>query len=523
MYTKKKLNILKSDNILSSILFLIALFVNQYYAGKGVFPVDSFFHFDPGYRILNGEYPVKDYWVVHGIFVDYLQSVFFYLFGVSWKSYVFHASVFNGALTAATYFIFRNFKLSKIYSSIYSFLFCILAYTSSGTPFLDHHSVFFSLLGIYSLILAIDKKKNLYWALLPVFLGCAFLSKQVPSSYVIVSVSFILFIYILKKKEFNPLKYVFIGSLFFILIIFLLGSIQGISLDLFLVQYIYFPSSIGLERFTDYKLTFKGIISHYKFIYLALLPIIYLNIKKIIKNISYVKEKKFYIFLILTMLTLSLIFHQILTKNQIFIFFLIPILTGFSHIYFKDTKIKNNNKNKIFIFIVIVCFLITFKYHLRFNENRKFHELSNVNFNSSVDATEIDKRLFGLNWISPVNKNPKVEISLANLAKKILKEEKKNKMVITDYQFFSALLGQQLNSPSRSFDTISYPGKNNKYFERYKSFLLNKVKKNNVEVIYLINFDLADENHILYDFINKNCLEKEIVSKQLKRFVLKKC
>ena len=88
------------------------------------------------------------------------QAVFFFLFGVSWKRYVFHASLFNGLLTVATYFIFRNFKLNKRYSLIYSFFFSVLAYTSSGTPFLDHHSAFFSLLGIYCLILAIKNEEK---------------------------------------------------------------------------------------------------------------------------------------------------------------------------------------------------------------------------------------------------------------------------------------------------------------------------------------------------------------------------
>ena len=160
MFLKKVNDFITNDKFLSIFLFIVALLINQHYASRGIFPMDGFAHFDPGYRILNGEYPVKDYWVIHGIIIDYIQAVFFFLFGVSWKSYVFHASLFNGLLTVATYFIFRNFKLNKRYSLIYSFFFSLLAYTSSGTPFLDHHSVFFSLLGIYCLILAIDREKN---------------------------------------------------------------------------------------------------------------------------------------------------------------------------------------------------------------------------------------------------------------------------------------------------------------------------------------------------------------------------
>ena len=521
MFLKKVNDFITKDKFLSIFLFIVAILINQHYASRGIFPMDGFAHFDPGYRILNGEYPVRDYWVIHGIIIDYIQAAFFFLFGVSWKSYVFHASLFNGLLTVATYFIFRNFKLNKHYSLIYSFFFSVLAYTSSGTPFLDHHSAFFSLLGIYCLILAIDREKNLYWILLPIFFGLAFLSKQVPSSYVILSTFFVLFIYVVFKKKFYCLKYILISSAIFIIIILIFGNIQGISLDSFLIQIIYFPQSVGSERFADYKLTFKGIVGHYKFIYLAILPMFYLNVKKIINDYSYINQKDFYFFLALTLLMLSLIFHQFLTKNQIFIFFLIPILAGFSQIYLKNIKLKH--KSKIFIAIVLICFFSTMKYHLRFNENRKFHDLSHVDFSSSINAAIIDEKLSGLNWISPFNKNPNEEIDLAKFAKKVLKEDKRNKMVITDFVFFSAILDEKLNSPSRSYDTISYPGKKNKYFKKYKVFLLNSIKEKNIEVIYMINFDNADENLILYDFIDKNCLEREIISQQLKKFKLKKC
>ena len=196
-------------------------------------------------------------------------------------------------------------------------------------------------------------------------------------------------------------------------------------------------------------------------------------------------------------------------------------MAGFSQIYLKNIKLKH--KSKIFVAIALICFFSTIKYHLRFNENRKFHELSNVNFKSSIDAKLIDEKLSGLNWISPFKKNPKEEIDLAKLTKKVLKEERRNKMVITDFQFFSAILDENLNSPSRTFDDISYPKKKNKYYEKYKIFLINKIKKNNIEVIYIVNLDIADEKLILHDYIGANCLKKKIISKELKKFELKKC
>ena len=92
MLIKKNNNIFLNDKFFIICLFLISIFINQYYGNKGIFPMDGFIHFDPAYRILNGEFPLRDYWVAHGIFIDYLQSLFFLFFGVSWKSYVFHAS-----------------------------------------------------------------------------------------------------------------------------------------------------------------------------------------------------------------------------------------------------------------------------------------------------------------------------------------------------------------------------------------------------------------------------------------------
>ena len=58
---------------------------------------------------------------------------------------------------------------------------------------------------------------------------------------------------------------------------------------------------------------------------------------------------------------------------------------------------------------------MVFKYHLRFNENRKFHELVNVNFELSIDAQKIHRKLSRLNWITPEFKeNPGEEINMIN-------------------------------------------------------------------------------------------------------------
>ena len=230
---------ISKEKIFITILILFSLLINQYYGNRGLFPVDSFAHFDTGFRILLGEYPFKNYWIISGPFIDYIQAILFYLFGVSWQSYVLHASLINAVLSVATFIVFRNFNLNIYYSFIYSLLFSILAYPTSGTPFADHHSAFFSLLGIYSLILGIKSEKKLYWILLPIFFGFAFLSKQVPSSYVIISVILILIIFSLAQKKYYWMKYSFLSSILFILS---LSTLPQASLVIFsdLVFFLFF-------------------------------------------------------------------------------------------------------------------------------------------------------------------------------------------------------------------------------------------------------------------------------------------
>ena len=79
---------LNRENLFLAFLFLFSLLINQYYGNRGIFPEDSFAHFDTGFRILLGEYPFRDYWVVSGPFVDYLQAIFFYKLNFFFRNFI---------------------------------------------------------------------------------------------------------------------------------------------------------------------------------------------------------------------------------------------------------------------------------------------------------------------------------------------------------------------------------------------------------------------------------------------------
>ena len=80
------------------LIIIVSIGVNQYLGNIGIFPIDSFFPFNASYEMLNGVYPFKDYWTITGPFIDVVQAILFKFFGVSWTTYVLHASIMNSIL-----------------------------------------------------------------------------------------------------------------------------------------------------------------------------------------------------------------------------------------------------------------------------------------------------------------------------------------------------------------------------------------------------------------------------------------
>ena len=144
-------------------LIIFSFFINQYYGNLGLNPLDSFFSFNSGFDILNGFFPFKDYWTITGPFIDVVQALFFKLFGVSWFSYVLHASIFNFIFTFFFFFVLRKFKLDLNYCFLYSLFLSFLAYPSSGTPYVDHQSSYLSSMAVMCFILALNTKSKIWW------------------------------------------------------------------------------------------------------------------------------------------------------------------------------------------------------------------------------------------------------------------------------------------------------------------------------------------------------------------------
>ena len=229
-----------------------------------------------------------------------------------------------------------------------------------------------------------------------------------------------------------------------------------------------------------------------------------------LKKINLKKKTSFSVEIVSLMILLafafSLIFHQIMSKNQIFIYFLIPIFFG----YLDSTlnELKGNSKKFISLFLIIFLTFITLKYHFRYNEPRKFHELATVNLDDAIKANLMHESLNNLSWINPLFKgNANDEISILRIAKKKFDNLKKNEiMLITHYQFLQSITKKKLNYPNRTYTTdgVSMPHRKNENYKSYKNFLINKIKKEQVSEIYFFKHE-SISNKVVTDYIDKKC------------------
>ncbi len=507
--------------IYSFLLILISFSVNQYYAFSGVLPVDSFSTFNAGYDILNGSLPFKDFWTIKGPVLDIIQALYFKIFGVSWVSYAFHSSSFNSIFALATFFTLRRFELDTKYAFFYSSLSSILMYPTYGIPFTDHHVAIFSILAVYSLCLAIKLNQNIYWTLIPIFLFLGFFTKQTPAGYFGILISFISILYLFKNFRLNIIFIGLISSLILILIFFLLLFIYEIPLKSFFIQYLLFPISLGETRI-EWLLPFEfqRFVFRHKLIYLALSVPIYLLFKSIFQNILSILDKDNLIFLLLFGTLLIFITHQLMTINGLFIFFLIPVFAGFSHKFSEKFK-----KKKLFLsFFIILSLVSTIYYHQKYVSKRDTLLLRDVNLKNTVDSSAIDKKLKGLKWIThhyPNNPNDEIKELIETVSE--IKKDTRKKMLVTDYQFISVILGINDNSAARIWWRHHiYPEPNKLYFEEWKNFLINKILKEKIEVIYTIK-PLEGEENIFEGLIKSNCYSTNKINEILIEQKLNDC
>ena len=503
-------------------IFFIGSFsflINYHYGFIGLMPMDNTVLYNGGYRVLNGYVPFTDYWLVTGPLLDYLNALFFSILGVSWKTFIIHSSLINLLFGLASYFLFIQLELSKKFSIFYSILMSVLFYPVVGTPFVDHHSTFFLIIAFYIFIFSVYKKNYFSLIFIPLFFCLSFLSKQTPAAYGLLTIlPLISLLCFLDKKN---IKKILINLLFgsaislFLLVIFIFFT--NIDISNFVEQYIFFAGSIGEYRLSNYDLNILDILNKFKFIFfyifILIIITIYLSYKKKING------NNLLVLIASLAISLILIFHQFLTLNQNFIFFIIPFLCGITHIYY----LKILKKKYLLIVLISVCIFSVSKYHLRFNEDRKFNELEGVDLSKAIDAKVLSNEFKGLQWITyRYPDDPNRELNNLKQIIKILKNDSSKRMLITDYQFLSPTLNTYDFSPNQwHHPTVSFPLNDQKYFKKYKNFFIKNLKNNNIDFIYETT---ENDKSITELVINKDCLKKVRASEMLLKIeLLKNC
>ena len=511
------------------VLSIFSITINIHYGNIGVFPLDTFAFFDTAYSILLNKHPFRDIWITTGPFVDYLQAFFFKLFGINWFSYLLHASFFNFLITITIFFTLKRLGLNSYYSFFYSLSVATLCYPVAGTPFAYQHSFILSIISLMIMFISIKTKSNFFWFLLPTTMLLAFLSMHVPSAYVIFVLIISIIIYFIFNYNFSKILSFLLGSMSILIITIIFFIYFEIPFLKFIQQYILFPLSMGEHRISnpDYayslgaNLTFRRIVGHFKFIHIFLFFIIG-SLIFILKNKrqNFNKKEDLIIYTSMIAVTCLIIFHQLITANQTFIFSIIPILAGLSHILME----KYISRKKIYgLIILLLIVFVTIKYHTEYNVKRKFMDLQNVNLDEAVNANLLDEKFQKLKWITPFfSGTPENEINLLKDTVKIIKNDNRKKMVITPYQFFSVILEEDLNIPNRWYghENASYPGENHKYYKFYKKHFENNIKKNNIQIIYTVGSPKIEEFPV---HVNNICFTKVKINAITLGHELKEC
>ena len=506
---------------------LYAGYINWVSGNIGVMPIDTFGFFDTGFSILKDKFPIRDFWIFTGITVDYLQAFFFIIFGKEWSSYIIHASIINIIASLSFFLFLDNFKINKAYQFIFSISFATLCYPVSGTPFAYLHSFVFSLILIFTFCSAIINDNKLLWFLIPTISLFAFFSMQTPSFYIITIIIFFILFFLLKEKKTSRLKYLILGTFFAFTLILIFFISTKTPLKNFIYQYFLFPLTIGSDRLTSEstayvslldQLNLKRIIGDFKFIHIFLIPLILFTFlrKKILDN------KQILINIVFITCAIIFIFNQLITANQIYIFSLIPILGSILLVNLQ----KEKNFKTLSLILITILALSTYKFHIRYNLEKKFHDLENVDKKQSIKAEVIDNKLKYLNWVSPVFESPQEEVDLIKTAISVISNDSRKKIVITHYQFLSLVLDEDLNILNRWYlwDNNTHPTENHKYFDFYKKFTTKNFEQNEISVIYLLGSD--DEipfSKIKNYFIDKCFKNITIIDKRFSAHELKKC
>ena len=97
---------------------------------------------------------------------------------------------------------------------------------------------------------------------------------------------------------------------------------------------------------------------------------------------------------------------------------------------------------------------------------------------------------------------------------------------MTNHNFISSISPKKIYTISRTYDSISFPSKNNVYFEKFKSFLQEQINLKNLQQIFIFipdsELQFSLERYVL-EYFDPNCLQISKSDKYLAKIDLINC
>lgn len=232
------------------VIFVFGVAFNQYYGYLGYMPLDQSIVYNGGWRILNGQIPYVDFWVPYGLTPILIQAAIFRSIGVTWTNYVLHASLLNAFFATCVMFAGIRLGLKLPIAVVYALIAALIAYPPMGTPFVDQHAAIISSLVFLVVVLGITEpdKRRVWWWLAPPLSILAFLSKQVPSIYVVLFCGVTLIAVAWFKGYVRDLRHLFYSATISSLLVVSIFYWADISSDMFRIQTIDSARAIAEER-----------------------------------------------------------------------------------------------------------------------------------------------------------------------------------------------------------------------------------------------------------------------------------
>ena len=176
-------------------------------------------------------------------------------------------------------------------------------------------------------------------------------------------------------------------------------------------------------------------------------------------------------------------------------------------------------------FFLLLTLTSTIYYHQKYISKRDTLVLRNIDLEASINSSTLDKKLSNLKWITHhYPTNPQKEIENLKDSIKVIMQDNRTKMLVTDYQFISVILSIDDNAAARIWwrHHIYPSGPEKKYFDEWRNFLINKIIKKKIEVVYTIK-PLEGEENIFQNIISNQCYNEKNLSKILMIQEIIKC